>query len=87
MCAHSPKSQQYTGLHPQQCGRQGEGGDSAPLLHSGETPLGVLCPGLEPSAQERHGPVGVGPEEATEMRSDPVEDAPAHCREVELDDL
>jgi len=36
---------------------------SAPLLCSGETPLGVLCPALEPSAQERHGPVGAGPEE------------------------
>ena len=28
----------------------------------GET-LGVLRPALEPSAQDRHGPVGVGPEE------------------------
>jgi len=37
-------------------------GDSAPLLCSGETSPGVLCPALEPSAQERHGPVGVGPE-------------------------
>jgi len=25
------------------------------------------CPALEPSAQERHGPVGAGPEEATKM--------------------
>jgi len=39
------------------------GGDSAPLLCSGETPPGVLCPALEPSAQEGHGPVGLGPEE------------------------
>jgi len=38
--------------------------DDAPLLRSGETPPGVLCPTLEPSPQERHGPVGVGPEEA-----------------------
>jgi len=29
---------------------------------SGETPPGVLCPALEPSAQERHGPVGVVPD-------------------------
>jgi len=32
-------------------------------LCSDETPPGVLCPALEPSAQERHRPVGVGPEQ------------------------
>jgi len=32
-------------------------------LCCGETPPGVLCPALEPSAQEGHGPVGAGPEE------------------------
>jgi len=37
------------------------------LLCSGETPPGVLRPALEPSAEERHGPVGVGPEEATKI--------------------
>jgi len=67
MCAHSPEGQPYPGLHPQQSGQQVEGGDSAPLLCSGETPLGVLCPALEPSAQDRHGAVGVGPGEATKM--------------------
>ena len=36
--------------------------DSSPLLCSGETPPGVLCPALEPSAQEKHGPVGGPPE-------------------------
>jgi len=37
------------------------------LLCSGETPLGVLHPALEPAAQDRHGPVGGGPKEATTM--------------------
>jgi len=67
MCACSPEGQSYPGPHPQQRGQQVEGGDSAPLLHSGETPPGVLHPALEPSAEERHGPVGVGPEEATKV--------------------
>ena len=43
---------------------QGEGGDSAPLPRSAETPLGVLRPALEPSAQGRAGAVAAGPEEA-----------------------
>ncbi|RMB97116.1 hypothetical protein DUI87_26400 [Hirundo rustica rustica] len=41
------------GLHPKQCGQQGEGEDSAPLLCSGETPLGTLHPALE--SQHRRG--------------------------------
>uniref|UniRef100_A0A8C5X7A8 Transmembrane protein 63A n=1 Tax=Malurus cyaneus samueli TaxID=2593467 RepID=A0A8C5X7A8_9PASS len=39
--------------------RQVNGGDSVPLLCSGETPPAVLCPALEPSVQKGHGPVGV----------------------------
>jgi len=38
MYVHIPEDQPYPGLHPQQRGQQGKGGDSAPLPHSGETP-------------------------------------------------
>ena len=48
-------------------GQQGEGGDCAPLLSSCEAPSAVLCPGLGPPAQEGHGALGAGPEEATKM--------------------
>ncbi|KAJ7396556.1 hypothetical protein BTVI_144587 [Pitangus sulphuratus] len=36
-------------------------------LRSRETPPGVLQPALGSSAQERHGPVGVGPKQTTKM--------------------
>ncbi|KAJ7402857.1 hypothetical protein BTVI_82667 [Pitangus sulphuratus] len=45
----------------------GEGGDSAPLLQSGETPPAVLPPALESPVQEGHGAVGASPEEATKL--------------------
>jgi len=61
--ARSPEGQPCPGLHHKQHGQQVEGGGSAPLLCSGETPAEVLCPALGPSAQERHGPVGACPEE------------------------
>jgi len=67
MCPCSPEGQLYHGLHQGKRGQQVEGGDSAPLLHSGETPPGALRPALEPPAREGHGAVGAGPEEATKM--------------------
>ena len=63
MCTRNPEGQPYPELHQEKCGQQAEGGDSAPLLRSGETPPGVLHPALETSAHERRGPVGAGPEE------------------------
>jgi len=74
MCAHSPEGQLYPGLHQEKRGQQGEGGDSAPLLHSGDTSSGVLCPDLEPPVPEGYGAVGVAPEEG--HKDDPRAGAP-----------
>jgi len=63
MGACSPESQLYPELHQKKHDQQVKGGDSAPLLCSGEIPARVLHPALEASAQERHGGVGVGREE------------------------
>jgi len=71
MCTHSPESQPYTGL---KCGQQVEGGDSATVLRSGETPPAVLRPALELLAQEGHGTIGAGPEEG--HKDDPRAEAP-----------
>jgi len=60
MCACNPEGQLYPGLHLMLHGQEVKGGDSAPLLCSRAIPPEVLCPALESSAQEAHGPVGVG---------------------------
>jgi len=46
MCACSPEGKLHPGLHHKQCGQQVEVGDSGPLLRSGKSPPGVLCPAL-----------------------------------------
>jgi len=50
MYTRSPESQLYPGLHQEKCGQHVDGGDSAPVLRSGETKPGVLHPGLDSSA-------------------------------------
>jgi len=62
----SPASQPYPGLYEKHRGQQVKEGDSAPLLCSGETTPGVLHPALEPSAQGRHGALGLSSEEGHE---------------------
>jgi len=66
MCACSPEGQLYSGLHQENCDQRVKGGDSASLLHSHETPPGVLCPVLESPTSEEHGAAGVGSEEGHE---------------------
>ncbi|PKU45387.1 rna-directed dna polymerase from mobile element jockey-like [Limosa lapponica baueri] len=50
-------------LHQKKHGQHVEGGDSASLLCSCETLPGELCPSLESSTSEGHGPLGTGPAE------------------------
>ncbi|GAB0197195.1 hypothetical protein GRJ2_002184800 [Grus japonensis] len=61
------KAKPCSGLHQKQHDQQVKGGDPAPLLHSGETPPGVVNPALGSPIKERHGPLGATPEEATKM--------------------
>ncbi|GAB0182601.1 hypothetical protein GRJ2_000725400 [Grus japonensis] len=52
MCTCSPESQPYPGLHQKKRDQQVEGGDSAPLFCSCETPAGVLRPALGSPAKK-----------------------------------
>ena len=45
-CTCSLKDQQYPELHQKKCDQQGKGGESPPLLCSGETSPRVLCSAL-----------------------------------------
>ena len=60
--------------HQNKCGQQDKGGDPASLLCAGEASPGVLHLDVESSVQERHGPVGVHPEEG--HKSDPRDGTP-----------
>lgn len=53
------------GLNPNQRDQSVEGGDSAPLLLSFDTPPALLHPALGSSADGRCEPTGISPEEAT----------------------
>jgi len=74
MCTCSAEGQPYPGLHQKKHGQLVEGGDSAALVCTGKTSPGVLCPSLEPPAQEGHGAVGAGPDEG--HKDDPRAGAP-----------
>ena len=74
-CAkHDPESQPYPGLHQKKSGQQGKEGDPDRLLYAGETSAGVLCPHVESSVQERHGPVGTCSEDS--HKNDPSDGTP-----------
>lgn len=62
MCTCSRESQPGPELHLKQCGHQREGGDSAPLLCTGEIPPEVLCSVKGPQYRKGVDP-GVDPEE------------------------
>ena len=62
MCLQ-PRRQLYPGLNQEKHDQQVKGGDSAPLLCSHKTPLGLTHPVLGPPKQEGHGAVGGSPEE------------------------
>lgn len=57
MCPDSIESHLCSGQHQKKHGQQGRRDDSAPLLYSGETSPGELCPDVESSVHERHRPI------------------------------
>ena len=50
-------------LYEKRGGQQGKGSDYSPLLCPHEASCGVQCPGLGPSAKQRHRDVRAYPEE------------------------
>jgi len=81
MCLHSPENQLYPGLRQKKCGHQVERHDPAPLLCTGETSPGVMCPDTESSVQKSHGSVRVYPEEG--HKNDPRDGIPPLCGQAE----
>ena len=69
MCQFSPESQPHPELYQKKRGQKVKGGDPAPLFCTDENSSGILRAHVESSAQERHGPVGVHPEEG--YKNDP----------------
>jgi len=61
--------------------KQGRGLSPSALLCLCEAPSGVLCPGLGPPAQGKHGAVGVGLEDS--HRDDQRAGTPLLCRNVD----
>jgi len=71
MCAGSLEGRLYTGLHQKSMASRVR---EVRSHRSGETPPGVPCPALEPSAQERHRSVQAVPEEG--HKNDPMAGTP-----------
>ena len=65
-----PRKPTISWLHKKKRGQQVKREDSAPLLHTGESPPGVLRPVLGSPVQDRCGPVRAGPEEKSQNWSE-----------------
>jgi len=61
VCPCCKEGKRYPGLHYTKYCKKVEGGDPSPLLSTGEATLGVLCPVLGSTVQERHEHTGDSP--------------------------